>query len=90
MIKKPSRKITVPRSIKFDFDWISKKVSLTYFMDWCNDNVPANAIDMTLELVEVWEYDDCLTYLEIAWKETIINPDYEKQLKKYNKQKKKP
>ena len=84
-MNKPKKTVLIAESKSFDFNWASKKVALQHFMQWCYDNVPLGAEDVTLELVEDWQYDDCQTYLEIAWKRKIPNPRYEKELKKYNK-----
>lgn len=81
---KPKKKITQKNSKNYDFNWVSKKVSLEVFLEWCKD-IPAGADDVTLELKEDWEYDSCLTYLQLEWKETVKNPNYDKQLKKYKK-----
>jgi hypothetical protein len=84
-MKDPAKTILITESKSFDFDWTSKKVALQYFMQWCKENVPTGAQDVTLELMEDWQYDDCQTYLEIAWKREVPNPRYEKELKKFNK-----
>lgn len=87
--KKPDKKIACKKHANFDFNWVSKKVSLKVFNDWCKSTVPLNSKDVTLELVEEWDYDNGITYLKIEWEETMDNPNYEKQLKKYEKQLKK-
>lgn len=83
--EKPQKRITVRNSATYDFNWVSKKVALGSFLDWVKDTTPANAKDVTLELVEEWMYDDCTTYLQLEWEEVIDNPNYEKELKKYEK-----
>lgn len=82
---KPTKKIIVKHNITYDFDWISKKVSFDGFLAWKKENIPANAKDVTLELVEDWEYDSCFTYLRLEWEQIETNPSYEKELKKYQK-----
>lgn len=87
--KKPEKKIEILHSTTFDFNWVSKKVALSTFTDWVKNAVPKNAKDITLELVEEWQYDDCITYLELAWKEIKDNPNYKKDIAKYEKKLKK-
>lgn len=82
---KPEKRITVRNSTTYDFNWVSKKVAIGNFLAWVKESTPANAKDVTLELVEEWEYDSCLTYLRLEWEEVIPNPHYEKDLKKYEK-----
>lgn len=86
---KPKKRITIRNSATYDFNWVSKKVSLAVFQAWCKDTIPANAKDVTLELVEDWEYDSCFTYLRLEWEETVKNDQYDKQLIKYEKKLKK-
>jgi len=86
---KPEKMVVERRSVRFDFNWISKKVSWTGFQEWVKDQVPPDATDVTLELIEEWEYDDCLTSLELSWNQTVPNTKYEKELKKYKKEMKK-
>ena len=83
--KKPKKKNTCKKYATYDFHWVSKKVSLEVFQDWCKETIPANAKDVTLELREDWEYDSCMTYLQLEWEEIITNPNYDKQMKKYEK-----
>lgn len=83
--EKPTKKIAVKHSVNYDFDWASKKVSFDGFLAWAKEQIPRGADDVTLELVEHWEYDDVFTYLQIAWKQTEDNPNYDKQMKKYEK-----
>lgn len=85
--EKPKKQITAHKTITFPFDWTSKKVAMGYFLAWVKDNTPAGAKDVTLELQEDWDYYDSsvITSLEIAWNEVIVNPDYDKELKKYEK-----
>lgn len=88
--EKPKKRIEVTKTESFDaFDHACKKVSLEYFLAWVKETIPANAKDVTLELSEDMDYDwdgnlsSVWTGLEVSWKETIDNPDYEKQMKKY-------
>lgn len=85
MIKpeKPKKKILQKQSATFDFNWVSKKVALDAFLAWIKETIPAGAKDVTLELREDWEYDDCLTSLELAWEEIKSNPNYKRAYKKY-------
>lgn len=82
---KPTKKILVKNYANYDFDWVSKKVSLQGFISWCKEKVPPDAEDVTLELMEDWNYDSSLTYLQIAWIESHPNKAYAKQLKSYEK-----
>lgn len=83
--EKPKKLITIRKYTTYDFTWVSKKVALDNFLDWCKKSTPANAKDVTLELVEDWEYDSCFTYLRLEWEEVIRNPHYENEVKKYEK-----
>jgi hypothetical protein len=83
--KKPEKRITVRRSTDYPFDWTCKKVAFGSFLNWAKGNTPAGAKDVTLELKEEWDYygNDCTTSLELSWDEVVDNPDYERELKKY-------
>lgn len=83
--EKPKKRIAVRNAATYDFNWVSKKVALDTFLAWCKATIPANAKDVTLELREDWEYDSCLTYLQLEWEEIINNPSYDKDSKKYAK-----
>ena len=80
---KPKKIIEVRHTVSFDFNWVSKKVSLKVFQDWIKNTVPHNAIDVTLELKEDWNYDDCQTSLELAWIAKETDPRYTTNMKKY-------
>lgn len=82
---KPEKTVVEHRSTRYDFNWVSKKVSWEGFQVWVKEQVPAGATDVTLELIEDWQYDDCLTSLELSWDEVVPNSRYEKELKKYKK-----
>lgn len=83
--EKPKKRITVRNSATFNFEWVSKKVSLDHFLDWCKQSVPNKAKDVTLELVEEWMYDDCSAYLQLEWDEVVDDPSYEREIKKYER-----
>lgn len=85
--EKPKKRITVRRAADAPFDWTCKKLSIGFFLDWVKKTTPANAKDVTLELKEDWDYygNDVFVSLELAWDETIDNPDYEREMKKYEK-----
>jgi len=83
--QKPVKKMMIKSNANFDFNWVSKKVSLDLFNKWCEEVVPAGAVDVTLELKEDWNYDDVSTYLQVSWEVLGENPGYEKQMKKYQK-----
>jgi hypothetical protein len=82
---KPKKKITQRQTASFDFNWVSKKVAIGTFLAWIKETTLAGAKDVTLELKEDWEYDDCLTSLELSWDKVVDNPHYEKEMKKYQK-----
>ncbi len=69
----------------YDFDFTCKKVSLSHFLDWCKKAAPPKAKDMTLQIREDWEYNDCIVSLELQWKQLIPNRDYDREMKKYQK-----
>jgi hypothetical protein len=83
--KRPTKYIWQNNYRTFDFNYVSKKVSLDYFIEWCKKEVPKNAKDVTLELNEYWEYDDCIVSLNITWKEKVLNTRYTSEISKYNK-----
>lgn len=88
IIKKPippEKTVVERRSVRYDFNWVSKKVAWEGFQAWAKEKIPTAATDVTLELLEEWEYDDCYTSLELSWNEVIPNPRYEKEMKKYKK-----
>lgn len=87
--KKPTKKIEVRKSTLFPFDYVSKKVSLSYFLNWVKENLPKGSKDITLELAEEWCYEDCITSLEVGWTEVQENTSYEKDMVKYEKKLKK-
>ena len=82
MNKKPIKPTKYSKN--FPFSFVSPKVSLEYFIEWCKKEIPKSAPDVTIELKEDWNYDDCNCYLEFSWKQKTINENYEKELKKYN------
>lgn len=89
--EKPKKRITVRRTADAPFDWTCKKLSIGFFMDWVKQTTPAGAKDVTLELREDWDYygNDCTVSLELAWDEVIDNPNYDSEMKKYEKKLKK-
>ena len=83
---KPEKKIALRYSATFPFDHVSNKVPLSYFNSWVDDMVPEGAKDITIGLKHEYEPDNCYwmaSYLEISWEMLTINPDYDKQIKKY-------
>jgi hypothetical protein len=94
--KKPKKRIEVAKTARFDaFDFTCKKVSIKFFLDWLKKTTPRKAKDVTLELSEDMDYDydgnlsNIWTHIELGWKEVIDNPDYEREMKKYEKKLKK-
>ena len=81
--KVPEKTIIEQKTATYDFNYVSKKVALATFIEWCEDKVPFGATDITIELQETWEYDDCFTSLELAWTQEVPNPNYESDCKKY-------
>lgn len=83
---KPKKKIVIESSANFwDWDFTCKKVSLNHFLDWCKTTIPSKAKDVTIELEEEWQYDDCIVSLKLSWKHVISDPSYEKEMIKYKK-----
>lgn len=86
---KPKKILMCQKYKTFDFHYGSKKVSLLHFLEWAYKSIPKNANDVTLELIEDICGDDVgnisyfSTSLELAWKESVDNPKYELQMKKY-------
>ncbi len=89
--EKPKKRITVRKTADAPFDWTCKKLAIGFFMDWVKQTTPAGAKDVTLELREDWDYygNDCTVSLELAWDEVIDNPNYDSEMKKYEKKLKK-
>ena len=85
-MEKPKKKIEVSDQRTYPFTSFSNKVSFDVFLKWVKDVVPKKATDVTISLES--EGDD-FSYIVINWKEKIDNVNYDKQLKKYNKQLKK-
>jgi hypothetical protein len=86
---KPKKKIYLPAGTTFYFDHTSKKVSLSYFLDWIKETLPKGATDVTISMDEdCSEYDGSIIscYLQVEWKVKRDNPRYEKEFKKYKKQ----
>ncbi len=84
--KKPEKRITARISVEYPFDWTDKKVAMPTFLAWVKENTPARAENVTLELKEEWDYygNDCTISLELSWVEVVDNPDYEREMKKYD------
>jgi len=80
---KPKKIIDVVHTATYDFNWVSKKVSLDDFQEWIKETVPHKATDVTLELCEDFEYDNQLTWLEVGWTTKEPNPYYLREMKKY-------
>ena len=80
---KPKKFIEINKTATYDFNWVSKRVSLETFQKWIRDTTPYNAKDITIELKEDWQYDDCLTSLELAWTTREADPRYETNMKRY-------
>ena len=80
---KPKKIINVTQTATFDFNWISKKVSLDVFQKWIKETVPKGATNVTLELCEDFTYDNDLTWLEIGWTVKEANPNYLREMNKY-------
>lgn len=88
--KKPEKKITVDGMATFyDWDRFNKIVSLDVFLAWCKTSTPKGATDVSISVDESWEYDDCIVSLELLWKQVVPNPDYEREMKKYEAKRKK-
>ena len=87
----PQKLVEITNVKAFEFNHISNKVSLFYFLDWVKESVPTNGSDICISLID--DYNDvCGCYiqkLEISWKEIVDNVNYDKQLGKYKKQLKK-
>lgn len=83
----PEKMITINGMVEFhDWDyWHDNKVPFEDFTAWCTKNVPTGATDTSLKLNKSWEYDDCIVSLELHWKQMVPNPNYNKDLKKYEK-----
>jgi hypothetical protein len=85
--KKPSKRITVKQERIFsDWQtWDKKDALWSTFSNWANRQIPSNATDVKIGIDEDWWYDDCVSSLIISWKEETDNPDYDKEMIKYEK-----
>ena len=80
------KKINIIKHMKnYPFDFVSKKVALTHFFDWVETCLGdrKSSSNETLHLCEDWEYDDCLTSLQLSWETEELNPKYKQQQIKY-------
>lgn len=85
-LTKPSKKIIIKATASYHFNFVSKKVSWNGFLDWVSENIPHNAQDVTIELMEhKYVADGDEVWLEFSWDKKIKNKHYDKQLKKYKK-----
>ena len=84
-LEKPKKEVILEGCATYNFSWVSKKVSWAGFQEWVKSVVPKGAKDVTLELREDWCYDDCFTYLEIAWKKKMPNQHFDQEMKKYER-----
>lgn len=83
--KKPYKYVVVERSSYFYFDHISNKINLNYFLDWCKKTPPKQAKNINISLVEDIMYDLVIANIKLSWEIKQLNPDYDKELKNYNK-----
>lgn len=86
--RKPLKKIVQPGSVYFYFYHAFNKVSLAYFNDWINENLPKGAFDITLSLDEDFDYESgeyISSSIEVGYKILINNTRYVSEMKKYNK-----
>lgn len=82
--KKPTKKIEAYESATYD--WIycyEKSTALSDFLEWIEEVVPRGAKNVLLKVDESWMYDDCTVNLEVHWQRMIPNPQYAKDMKKY-------
>ena len=87
--QKPKKKILLPASRTFYFDYTSKKVSLDYFLGWVKENAPKGAKDITISIDEDIDYETGYTNscnILVEWKVKMDNVRYDSQMKKYKKQ----
>ena len=80
--KKPTKTVLMQKSKYLDFNYTSKEISIDYFYSWIKENVPKDAVDVTLSLDQDCEF---LSYLSINWKQKINNINYDKEMIKYKK-----
>ena len=83
---KQNKKIAIKCGTSYHFDYISKKVSWSSFFDWVCENIPRGK-DVTLELMEhKYEKDGDEVWLDFSWTRKIKNKNFDKQMKKYEKE----
>jgi hypothetical protein len=86
--QKPSKTIIVPRSLKWnDYDGT---MLLPDFLKWIEKNIPKKVqSDALVRVIMECRYGDTETYFQIFWNEKVVDPDFEKEMKKYTKNLKK-
>lgn len=75
----------VERSAYYNFDYVSNRVDLGAFLEWCKKSPPKQAKNITIGLDESVLYGVIYTSIQLKWEIKILNPDYDKELKLYNK-----
>jgi hypothetical protein len=86
--QKPTKRIEMTGSVRFYFDHVSNKVSLSYFLGWVKENIPKGAKDITLSMDEDYDdYDGTIINcgLEVGYKYRAKNPNYHNELQKYER-----
>jgi hypothetical protein len=87
--KKPEKKIRVDRTADFSFtNYYPKTSSVKELLDWIEETLPDGVKDTgaSIELAQEWAYDDCTSYIRLNWSEVVPNPNYDRQMKKYQTQ----
>ena len=86
--KKPQRKIEVrqeaPYTLNDDITWAG--VPRNEIISWLMNTPPIHALDPRVLLEYRGDYGEDGAYLALAWFEVVDNPNYDKEMKKYQKQ----
>jgi hypothetical protein len=84
-MKIPSKTVIRKYIKSFPFErYNPKKVKWSELLAWIETEVPDN-IDPEVIIDEEWQYDDCIVNFNIEYSVEENNPNFNKQLIKYNK-----
>ena len=85
---KPQAKISIKKHVLFEaLDFTCKKVSLKYFLDWCQKSIPKKAYDVCFEIVMDEDPFDAFptAVIKLSWKQDVKNELFSLQMKNYKK-----
>lgn len=89
---KPSKIVVVRQAVNFPFYNYGMKgaqAPMLLFLDWCKDTIPQGATNVVIGIdSEFHDMDGSFSssHIELSWDEQVRNGNYNKELKKYEKQ----